>query len=138
MRRTISNGLPGVNVTHLEDFGFETNHLSHRVGLAGERIDAVKRGPRAHDLEVIIAAEIDPRGRCERGRSPRQPRERRAENRQLLGIFRMFGFIGAGEVAHDRCQLESLETIGVLGEFHPRAARQSQPRHAGVEMDDRG
>src|SRR5260221_8818559 len=57
MGRTVANGVARVNVAGLQDSTFETNDLRHGVGLARQRIDAVERGARAGDVEMIGRAE---------------------------------------------------------------------------------
>src|SRR5262249_58388712 len=62
MGRTITNGPTPVNFSDLKDFSLQSNDLRHRVGLAGERREAVESSTRAGHLEAIGGAEKDPGG----------------------------------------------------------------------------
>src|SRR6185437_14075833 len=61
MRGTVSNALPPVNVAYLQDFCLETHGLTHRIGPARNRIDAVERGADAHHVEEKIATQEEAR-----------------------------------------------------------------------------
>src|SRR5262245_47430408 len=63
MGRTIANGTTSVNAPDLQDFRLQSNDLTHRVWLSGERLDAVERRAWAHEVEGVLCSEEDAR-RC--------------------------------------------------------------------------
>ena len=59
VRGTVANRLTAVNVADLQDFRLQTHDLPHRVGPARLRVDAVERGARPHQIEMVLGTEKD-------------------------------------------------------------------------------
>ena len=135
--RVIANTGHGINLPNLEDAGHQRHGRLHGIGRVGRGIDAVERRARAHQVEVEVGAEEDPRGIGQRGRRAGHARDELAETLELRAVDGVGGSFGRDEVAHQQRQPQAAQAHAVVGQQHRLLGAQPQPVHAGVEMDHR-
>ena len=89
---------------------------------------------------MIIGPEEDA-GRVDQARrridSEFKSRPRVIEGRKLAGVQGIGGFLGRGEVAHHILHLYPREAPGIVGQRRHLGRLQAEPRHAGIDVDQR-
>ena len=134
---TVSNGLESVNSTDLQDACVQGHRRQHRVGLAGQGIDAVERRARPQQVEMVVGPEEDARGVGERRRRARHGAHEVAEARELLAVDRVVRLLRRHEMAHQQGKPQPAQAAALVGQHLRLLGAEAQPVHAGVDMDHR-
>lgn len=132
----IAHGLESIDAARLQDARLQGNHAQHRIGPAGQGIDAVERRAGAQQVEVIVRAEEDAGGVRERGRCTRHGPHERSKARKLLAVDRVPRLLGGDEMADDQRQPKPAQAAALVDQDLRILCAEAQPVHAGVDMND--
>ena len=134
---TVSNGLESVNSPGLQDACVQRHHRQHRIGLAGQGIDAVKRRARPQQVEMVVGAEEDARRVGKRGRCARHGLHEGAEARELLAVDRVVRLLRHHQVAHQQSEPQPAQSAALVDQDLGLLRAEAQTVHAGVDVDHR-
>jgi hypothetical protein len=132
----VADGLAGRGLADLPDAPLQADRRAHGVGLGQIRVAAVERDARAQQVEVVIRAQEDA-GRVGEGNARRrQGAERPLEVRELLRVQGMLRRVGAGQVTHEKGELDALQARRLGGQARHLVRRQAQAAHPGIDVQD--
>ena len=124
-----------IRLPDLHDTAVKAHHRGHWIGTRREGIAAIEGDTRTDQIEVELGAEENPGGIGEtQGRAP-ELRAEFSEIRSLGGIFRVFGSVGAGEVAHDQAEAETVHELAIGKQMALFLGLEPEPVHAGVDVN---
>src|SRR3546814_8988708 len=89
-------------------------------------------------IGVEIGRQEDAAAVGDRGGHVRKMRGDRTKRRKLIAVCGAPGFVGAGEMGHQQPKVELAGQYGVGGERDGIARRQTEARHAAVELKGSG
>src|SRR5499433_3662962 len=136
MGGTVANRFTPVNVAYLQNSALQPDDLTHRIGAARLRVDAIERGAGAHEVKVKLRPEKHAGGRSKTGGQVGEAPSRSCKALELDVIERMPWFVRTGEMAHHCTPSNRIEVAQHIGKFVEFPDGQTEASHAGIEVQD--
>ena len=135
-RRSVSHGLAGRNVAHLQDAPGKLDHRRKAIGAGSARLAAIKRdtGTDEVDNDRLVPSRMPAELARLAGAFGNFAR-RASKAFAAVSFFGCVRFVGAGKVAHHQCELEGAQQALCACEGIDLVGRKSEPVHAAVDMD---